>query len=121
MNRKPSSMGIAGVEPHELALTVGTMGSGSTDSPAPLQTTIDLPASTASTNSSTPTRVVGDIPNRYTSDVVLNQQARVAHQGGMADCLPCGLVAGKPMAVLDAGAHGGSADKPMVGCLVVHA
>jgi hypothetical protein len=28
---------------------------------------------------------VGDIPNRYTSDVVLNQQARVAHQGGMAD------------------------------------
>jgi hypothetical protein len=28
---------------------------------------------------------VGVIPNRYTSDVVLNQQARVAHQGGMAD------------------------------------
>jgi hypothetical protein len=32
------------------------------------------------------TSSVGDIPNRYTSDVVLNQQARVAHQGGMADC-----------------------------------
>jgi hypothetical protein len=29
--------------------------------------------------------IVGDTPNRYTSDVVLNQQARVAHQGGMAD------------------------------------
>jgi hypothetical protein len=32
----------------------------------------------------------------YTSDVVLNQQAWVAHQGGMADCLPGGLVAGSP-------------------------
>jgi hypothetical protein len=40
--------------------------------------------------------VVGDIPNGYTSDVVLNQQARVAHQGGMADCLPGGPVAGSP-------------------------
>jgi hypothetical protein len=39
-----------------------------------------------------------DIPNGYTSDVVLNQQARVAHEGGMADCLPDGPVAGKPMA-----------------------
>jgi hypothetical protein len=38
--------------------------------------------------------IVGDIPNRYTSDVVLNHQARVAHQGGMADCLPGGPVAG---------------------------
>jgi hypothetical protein len=64
---------------------------------------------------------VGDIPNRYTSDVVLNQQARVAHQGGMADCLPGGPVAGKTIAVLDAGAHGGSVDRPMAGCLVIHA
>jgi hypothetical protein len=64
---------------------------------------------------------VGDIPDGYTSDVVLNQQARVAHQGGMADCLPGGLVAGEIMAVLDAGAHGGSEDGPMAGCLVVHA
>jgi hypothetical protein len=63
----------------------------------------------------------GDIPNRYTSDIVLNQQARVAHQGGMADCLPGGPVAGDTMAVLDAGAHGGSVDRPMAGCLVVHA
>jgi hypothetical protein len=63
---------------------------------------------------------VGDIPNRYTSDVVLNQQARVAHQGGMADCLPGGPVARETMAVLDAGAHGGSEDGPMAGCLVVH-
>jgi hypothetical protein len=29
-------------------------------------------------------------------DVVLNQQARVAHQGGMADCLSGGPVAGSP-------------------------
>jgi hypothetical protein len=43
-------------------------------------------------------RIVGDIPNGYTSDVVLNQQARVVHGGGMADCLPGGPVAGKPMA-----------------------
>jgi hypothetical protein len=64
---------------------------------------------------------VGDIPNRYTGDVVLNQQARVAHQGGMADCLPGGPVTGKTMTVLDAGAHGGSIDRPMAGCLVVHA
>jgi hypothetical protein len=41
---------------------------------------------------------VGDIPNRYTSDIVLNQQARVAHGGDMADCLSGGPVAGKPMA-----------------------
>jgi hypothetical protein len=68
-----------------------------------------------------PRGYVGDIPNRYTSDVVLNQQARVDHQGGMADCLPGGLVAGDTMAVLEAGAYGGSGDKPMAGCLVVHA
>jgi hypothetical protein len=66
------------------------------------------------------TVAVGDIPNGYTSDIVLNQQARVAHEGGMADCLPGGPVAGKPMVVLDAGAYGGSGDKPMAGCLVVH-
>jgi hypothetical protein len=64
---------------------------------------------------------VGDIPNGYTSDVVLNQQARVAHRGGMADFLPGGPVAGITMAVLDAGAYGGSKDRPMAGCLVVHA
>jgi hypothetical protein len=67
------------------------------------------------------TMVVGDIPNRYTSDVVLNQQVRVTHQSGMADCLPGDPVAKKTMAVLDAGAHGGSVDRPMAGCLVVHA
>jgi hypothetical protein len=58
---------------------------------------------------------------RYTSDVVLNQQDRVAHYGGMADCLPGGLVAGSPWRLLDAGAHGGSGHRPMAGCLVVHA
>jgi hypothetical protein len=45
---------------------------------------------------------VGDIPNRYTNDVVLNQQARVAHRGGIADCLPVGPVAGSPWQILDA-------------------
>ena len=59
---------------------------------------------------------IGDIPNRYNIDVVLKQQARVAHQGGMADCLPGGPVAGDTMAVLDAEAHGGSADRPMADC-----
>jgi hypothetical protein len=39
----------------------------------------------------------------------------------MADCLPGGLVVGKTMAVLDAGVHGGSVDRQMAGCLVVHA
>jgi hypothetical protein len=62
MIRKPSSMGIAGVEPHQLAPTVGTTGSGSTDSPAPSPTTIDLPASTASTNSAASTRIDGSSP-----------------------------------------------------------
>jgi hypothetical protein len=64
---------------------------------------------------------VGDIPNGYTSDVVLKQQARVAHQGGMADCLPGGPVTGSPWRILDARAHGGSGYRPMAGCLVVHA
>jgi hypothetical protein len=66
------------------------------------------------------TWTVGDIPNGYTSAVVLNQQTRVAHGGGMADCLPGGPIAGKPMAVLDAGAYGRSGHKPMAGCLAVH-
>jgi hypothetical protein len=39
----------------------------------------------------------------------------------MADCLPGGPVAGDATAVLDAGAYGGSDDRPMAGCLVVHA
>jgi hypothetical protein len=39
-------MGIAGVEPRQLASTVGTMGSGSTDSPAPSPIVDNLTAST---------------------------------------------------------------------------
>jgi hypothetical protein len=39
-------MGIAGVEPRQLAPTVGTTGSRSTDSPAPSSTTANLTAST---------------------------------------------------------------------------
>jgi hypothetical protein len=38
----------------------------------------------------------------------------------MVDCLPGGPVAGKPMVVQDTGAYGGSKDRPMAGCLVVH-
>jgi hypothetical protein len=48
MNQKPSSMGIAGDKPHQLAPTVGMTGSGSTDLPAPSPTIIDSPASTVS-------------------------------------------------------------------------
>jgi hypothetical protein len=59
---------------------------------------------------------VGDIPNRYTSDVVLNQQARVAHQGWYGGfAIPGGPVAEVVTAVLDAGAYGGSGDNPMAG------
>jgi hypothetical protein len=57
---------------------------------------------------------VGDIPNRYTSDVVLNQQARVAHQGWYGRfSIPGGPVAEVAMAVLDAGTYGGSLDRFM--------
>jgi hypothetical protein len=59
---------------------------------------------------------VGVIPNRYTSDVVLNQQARVAHHGWYGGfAIPGGPVAETNMAVLDAGAYGGSEDRPMAG------
>jgi hypothetical protein len=54
------------------------------------------------------------IPNRYTSDVVLNQQARVAHQGWYGGfAIPGGPVAEVDTAVLDAGAYGGSLDRSM--------
>jgi hypothetical protein len=43
-------LGIAGVEPCQLALTLGTTGSGSTDSPAPSPIFIDLPALTEADN-----------------------------------------------------------------------
>jgi hypothetical protein len=56
----------------------------------------------------------GDIPNRYTSDVVLNQQARVAHQGWYGRfAIPGGPVNEVVMAVLDAGAYGRSLDMSM--------
>jgi hypothetical protein len=58
--------------------------------------------------------VIGDIPNRYTSDVVLNQQARMAHQGWYGGfAIPGGPVAEVATAVLDPGAYGGSGDRPM--------
>jgi hypothetical protein len=57
---------------------------------------------------------VGDIPNRYTSDVVLNQQARVAHQGWYGGfTILGGPVAEANTAVLDAGANGGYLDRSM--------
>jgi hypothetical protein len=40
--------------------------------------------------------IIGDIPNKYTNDVVLNQQASVAHGGGTADSLPGDPVARSP-------------------------
>jgi hypothetical protein len=59
-------------------------------------------------------KCVGDIPNRYASDVVLNQQARVAHQGWYGGfVIPGGPVAEVTMAVLDTGAYGGSLDRFM--------
>jgi hypothetical protein len=39
----------------------------------------------------------------------------------MADCLPGGPVVEVATAVLDAGAYGGSEDRPMADCLVEHA
>jgi hypothetical protein len=57
------------------------------------------------------------MPNRYTSDVVLNQQARVAHQGWYSGfAIPGGPVAEDVTAVLEAGAYGGSEDRPMADC-----
>jgi hypothetical protein len=46
MIRKPANMGIAGVEPRQLAPSVGTTGSGFMDSPAPSPTIDNLTAST---------------------------------------------------------------------------
>jgi hypothetical protein len=58
--------------------------------------------------------IVGDIPCRYTSDVVLNQQARVTHQGWYGVfVIPGGPVAEVATVVLDAGAYGGSLDRSM--------
>jgi hypothetical protein len=54
-------MGIAGVEPYQLALTMGTTGSGSTDSPAPLPTIADLSTPTRVDNSSS-TMAVESMP-----------------------------------------------------------
>jgi hypothetical protein len=57
----------------------------------------------------------------YTKRVYQRRSPELASQGGMIDFLPGGPVAGSPWRILDAGAHGGSADRPMAGCLVVHA
>jgi hypothetical protein len=57
---------------------------------------------------------VGDIPNRYTSDLVLNQQVRVAHQGWYGGFIISGGPVGEvATAVLDVGAYGGSLDRSM--------
>jgi hypothetical protein len=57
MNQKPANMGIARVEPRQLAPTVGTTGSGSTDSPAPSPTITNLTASTRIDGSTSATAV----------------------------------------------------------------
>jgi hypothetical protein len=58
--------------------------------------------------------LLGIYQNRYTSDVVLNQQARVAHHGWYGGfAIPGGPVAEVTTAVLDAGAYGGSLDRFM--------
>jgi hypothetical protein len=49
-------MGIAGDKPRQLALTVGTTGSGSTDSPAPSPTTSKIGIDTI-VGAATPTNV----------------------------------------------------------------
>jgi hypothetical protein len=42
LDRKPFDMGIAGDKPRQLAPTLGTTGSGSTDSPAPSHTSAKI-------------------------------------------------------------------------------
>jgi hypothetical protein len=57
----------------------------------------------------------------YTSDVVLNQQARVAHQGWYGGfAIPGGPVAEVDTAVLDAGAYGGSLGMSMADSEIGH-
>jgi uncharacterized protein YaaQ len=68
MIQKPSSMGIAGVEPCQLAPTMGTTGSGSTDSPAPSPTITDLPASARIDSSSPATAVDSASPTTIDID-----------------------------------------------------
>jgi hypothetical protein len=62
-------MGIVGVEPRQLAPTVGTTGSGSTDSPAPSPTITDLPASTRIDGSSPATAVDSASPTTIDIDL----------------------------------------------------
>jgi hypothetical protein len=55
-------MGIAGVEPRQLAPSVGTTGSGSTDSPAPSPTIANLTASTRFNGSTSAIAVDSALP-----------------------------------------------------------
>jgi hypothetical protein len=55
-------MGIAGFKPRQLAPTVGTTGSGSTDSPAPSPTIIDLSTLTRVDGSSSATTIDSALP-----------------------------------------------------------
>jgi hypothetical protein len=62
LDQKPFDMGIAGDKPRQLAPTVGTTGSGSTDSPAPSPTTTKIDIDTivgiaAPTNIDTTTKI----------------------------------------------------------------
>jgi hypothetical protein len=62
-------MGIAGVEPCQLAPTVGTTRSGSTDSPAPSPTITNLLASTRIDGSSPITVVDSALPTAIDIDI----------------------------------------------------
>jgi hypothetical protein len=62
MSRMPSSMGIAGVEPHQLTPTVGMTGSGSTDLPAPSPTIANLTTPTRFDGSSSAMAVDSALP-----------------------------------------------------------
>jgi hypothetical protein len=72
MSRNPTNMGIAGVEPRQLALTVGTTGSGSTDSPAPSPTITNLTASTRFDDSISATAVDSASPFDIDTNAKIN-------------------------------------------------
>jgi hypothetical protein len=61
-------MGIAGDKPHQLALTVGTTGSGSTDSPAPSPTTAKIDIDTVNSTTA-PTNV--DVTAKIDIDTIV--------------------------------------------------
>jgi hypothetical protein len=74
LGRKPLNMGIAELEPRQLAPTVGTTGSGSTGSSAP-----------SSSSTTSPARL--HLASSSTSTSHLHQRARLHHQQRWPDCI----------------------------------